>query len=572
MALLDKYRIVTIPDSAGTSLTRATISGLTPAALEAYSNTEHALARVIAESLEARAVGVTPSSLDVLLKSRIKEVGKQAIMERKVGTQSIILPYTYRTRQTNIASEYFNIVSGEANANAGTTVGGVVYPASAWDIVVNTGPSAYASELTDLHRYFPVGNYIYTENLDSAGAAGSRTAYMTAHKVIAASTTGGVTTVTIAAPYTASGWSALTSGQKAVFQPTFGVVQIGTNNVRDEEAYAQNQVAEKSMSLIVDWHQTSRYTQSYNDEYAAVLKKIMDGEVNEYLKKFQWMDLAQQNKKQRVQFDKQWMRSVFYGQAISEKQTAETYAQLETVVDPDDGTVYGYKANALGLRTLLSAENQVIDAAGGPLDLDLLFQIAYDLKRNREANGGQVDCIDFMTDKDTANTIDIVLINYLRKTFGYVDQRYYTPGQVIDSAGLVNYKFKKYSIPSIGIDIAVFVDQYFTDRVTQFGNGSGGAQGSVDFRSRGRAIWAIDWSDFNIGVVGTNSAKREYRGETFSNANALFATVITPNTKHYDLRSTTWTTQLGDAKRSAVIENFSLEIAPSVTLNIGVPA
>jgi hypothetical protein len=565
MALTDKVRIVTIPDSAGTSLTRATITGLTPARLEAYANTEHALARVMAEAVEARAVGVVPSALDDLMLSSIREVDKKTIARKNVPGQSIILPYSYRTRQANLASEYFNIASGEAHPTAGA--GGI--PASAWNIVVNTGPSAYKSDLTELHRYFLPGEYIYVENIDSAGVAGARTAYMTAYKVIAAVTAIGVTTITIAPNLTAAGWAALSAPQKAVYQPTFGVVQIGTNNVRDEEAYAHNQVAEKSMSLIADWHQCSRYTQSYNDEYAMVLKKIMGGEVNEYLKKFQWMDLAQQNKKQRAQFDKKWLRSVFYGQQISEKQTVETTDELDQVVDPDDGTVYGYKANALGLRTLLAAENKIIDAAGGPLDLDLLFQIAYDVKRNREVGGSAVDCIDFMTDKDTANLIDIVLLNYLRKTFGYAVQQHYQAGQVLDGSGLVAYKYKKYSIPSIGIDIAVFVDQFFTDRVTQFGNGTGGAQGSVDFRSRGRAIWAIDWSDFNIGIVATNSAKREYRGQTYSNANALFATVITPNTKHYDLRSTTWTTQLGDASRHAVIENFSLDVAPSVTLSIG---
>ena len=136
---------------------------------------------------------------------------------------------------------------------------------------------------------------------------------------------------------------------------------------------------------------------------------------------------------------------------------------------------------------------------------------------------------------------------------------------------MVAFTYKKYDIPTIGFQIAVFVDQYFTDRATFFGDGSGGLNGSVDFKTRGRAIWAIDWTDFNIGIVATNQAKREYKGKVFSEANALFATVITPNTKHYDLRSTTWTTQLGDAKRHVLIENYNLTTAPSVTLSVGAP-
>lgn len=563
MSLLDRTRIVTIPDSCGGTLTAATIDGLTPSRLEAYSNTEHALARVIAEAAEARAVGVVPRSLDTLLMSRIKEVGKGQLMEKKVGTQSIVLPFTYRNRQTNTASDYFSIVSGEANANAG--VGSM--PASAWDIVVSTGPSAWKSDLVALERYFLPGEYVFVENMKE-GAAGTNTAYMTAFKVIASVNVNTSTAkITIAPNLTATYWGTLTEAQQAVYQPTFGVVQVGVNSVDDRESWCYNQVAEKNGSLLVDWHQTSRYTQCYNDEYLRILNEIMKGNVNEYLKKFQYMPLAEQNRKQRMKFDAKWRNSIFYGQAISEKQTAETYDELDQVVDPDDGTVYGYKANALGLRTLLAAESQVIDAAGGPLDLDLLFTLLYSIKRNREANGEVVTVIDLMTDKDTAHLLHIVLTKHLQDTFGYNVTQFYQPGKVIDASGVTNFTYNKYDIPEIGFQIAIFVDSYFTDRVTNFGDGSGGSNGSVNFKSRGRAIWAIDWSDFNVGIVATNSAKREYRGKVYADANSLFSCVITPNTKHYDLRSTTWTTQLGDAKRHVLIENFSLDTCPSVTLS-----
>lgn len=568
MALLDKHRIVNVPDGCGGTLTAATITGLTPATFEAMANTEYNLARVIAESLEARAVGVVPRSLNELLMSRIKEVGKGEIQKRKVGKQSIIMPFTYRRRRTNVASDYFSITGGTANVNAGTTTGGVTYPTSAWDITVGLGPSPYASSLTSIEKYFLPGQYVFVENLDDAGAAGARTAYMTAFKIIrAVNATSTTATITIAANYTTAGWAALSAGQKAVFQPTFGVVQIGTNNVNDFESWCYNEASELSQSLIADWHQTSRYTQCHNDEYDRILNEITNGKVNEFLSTFQWMPLAEQNKRHRLQFEKKWMNSIFYGQRIDEKQAPDTYDELPQVVDPDDGTVYEYKANALGIRTLLAAESQVIDAAGGPLDLDLLFSLAYDIKRNREVDGSTVTVVDFMTDKDTAHAIDIVLLKHLRDTFGYNVTQFYEPGKVLDASGVVKFTYKKYDIPQIGFQIAIFVDQYFTDRVTQFGDGSGGSNGSVDFKSRGRAIWAIDWSDMDIGIVATNTAKREYRGETYANANSLFSCVITPNTKHYELRSTTWTVRLGDAKRSLMIENFSLSDCPTLTLN-----
>lgn len=569
MPLLDKHRIVSVPDSCGGTLTAASITGLTPARFEAMASTEYNLARVIAESLEARAVGVVPRALHELLSSRIKEVHKDEIQKKKVGRQSIIMPFTYRRRKTNVSSDYFRITAGVVNPNANTTVGGIAYPNSSWDITVTAAtPSQFASALTNVERYFLPGQYLFIESKDTGASAGSQTAYSTAHKIINAVNVSSTTAkITIAANYTSAGWTALTTPQKAVFQPTFGVVQIGTNNVNDKEAWCYNEVAENVNSLIVDWHQTSRYTQCYNDEYARILKEITSGKVNEFLSTFQHLPLAEQNRKQRLQYEKKWMNSIFYGQRINELQDPATFEQLPQVTDPDDGTVYEYKAGALGLRTLLAAEGRVIDAQGGPLNLDLLFQLAWELKQYRETDGSNVEVIDFMTDKDTANIIDIVLLKYLRDTFGYSVTQFYKPGEIRDASGTVRFSYKQYDIPTIGAKIAIFVDSYFTDRAMQFGDGSGGNNGSANIKSRGNSIWAIDWSDFDIGLIGTNSATREYRGEAMANVNSLFSCVITPNAKHYDLRSQTHTTRLGDAKRSLVIENYNLTTCPTLTLS-----
>lgn len=555
MSLLDRNRIVTIPDSCGGTLTAATITGLTPARFEAMASTEYHVARLIAESTEARAVGVVPRALQELLMSRVKEVGKTEIQKRKVGKQSIIMPFTYRRRKTNVNSDYFKITAGAAAAGAGT--GNI--PASAWAITVAVTDSPWASALSNIERYFLPGQYLFVENLDSTAAAGSKTAYLTAYKIIsAANASASTATVVIAPNYTAAGWTALTTPQKAVYQPTFGIVQIGTNSVADQESWCYNEVAENVNSLLVDWHQTSRYTQCYNDEYSRILKEIMSGKVNEFISDFQQLPLAEQNRKQRIQYDKKWMNSVFYGQRINELQTPDTYDQLPQVVDPDDGTVYEYKANALGIRTLLANESRVVDAKGGPLDLDLVFSIAWDIKRNREIDGGSVEVVDFMTDKDSANLIDIVLLKYLKDTFGYSVTQFYKPGEVRDASNQVRFTYKQYDIPTIGCKIAIFVDQYFTDRAANFTGANA---------TRGRALWAIDWSDFDIGLVGTNSATREYRGEAMANVNSLFSCVITPNAKHYDLRSQTWTTRLGDAKRHSVIENYSITACPTITLS-----
>jgi hypothetical protein len=81
----------------------------------------------------------------------------------------------------------------------------------------------------------------------------------------------------------------------------------------------------------------------------------------------------------------------------------------------------------------------------------------------------------------------------------------------------------------------------------------------------------MDWSDFDLSIVGTNSAKREYAGKVTADARTEYSCVIALNTRHYDLRSTTWTLQIGDAKRSVMIENFNLDEIPTYTLDSAAP-
>lgn len=564
MALTDKVRIVSIPDSCGGTLTAASITGLTPAVLSSYSKIEHDKARVIAEAVEARTIGVVPKTLNDLLFSRITEIDKAALNKRSVAGQSLILPFSYRNRRTNLGHEYFNISAGVATTGAGT--GSI--PASAWDVTVNVGASPRASALTDLHRYFLPGEYVYVENVKNSGVAGvDRDKRVTAFKIVAASTVSGVCKVTLAANRTPAWWSASSSPEKAIYQPTFGVVHIGTNSIGDHESWCYNQPSEFSRSMIIDWHQTSRYTQCYNDEYERILGELLAGNVNQVEKNYNWLSMKEQNARQRKVYEDKWAKDLFFGDVIDEKQqNPELYASLPPVVDPEDGTVYGYKARALGLRTLLANESRVVDMHAGPLDLDMLFSLSYEVMRNRKATGDSVDVIDWMTDKDTAQLLNIAFIDFLKKNYGVSTTQFVEQGKVLDGVK-VAYRYNRYTFPGIGFDIAVFVEEFFSDRVLAFANG---ASGSVDFRASGRSIWLIDWSDFNIGVVATNSAKREYKGKVTAEANSLFSCVIALNTKHYDLRSTTWTTQLGDAARHLVIENFSLA-RPTITLNPAAP-
>lgn len=554
--LLNKVRYVSIPDGSS-NLTRANFTGMTPDRFQAMATTAYNEAKLLTQAVEARAVGVVASSFEELLNSRIAQIDKKAIQEKKVPQGSIILPFSYRQRKANTPQDDFNIVAGASDTT---------YSTHGWKITVKFSPKWAATwggaVPTFLARYFLKDEYIYAEFVNSAGTLGTdRDVRLTPFKVVATADVDGSGNngayVWIEPCVTTTTWTGLTAAQKAVHQPTHGYLHLGTNNVADEESWAKNQASDLSKSLLVDWHQTSRYTQHYNDVYADTLKRVLNGDVNDYQTAFANLSLADQNKQQYARYKRKWLNSVVYGQAINENQTVEGYNNLPQVVDPENAALYAYKANALGLRTLLANENQVVDLHGADLDLKVVFDLAWKLKRNREATGESHEVICFQTDKDTASKIDVQILTACKNFYGENITRFYEKGEVRANDGEIRYVYKKYDLPGQDFQLAIFVEKFLTDRLYNFGDGTGGAEGSVNFKQAGRAMWAVDWNDFNIGIVATNSAKREFKGDTYANAFELYSAVITPNTKHYDLRSTTWTTQIGDAKRSLMIENFN---------------
>ena len=128
-------RVISVSESCGCTLTRATITGMTPNAFEALGTQEVDFHRLIGQAAEARMIGVPERPLRDLLMSNIKNI-KGALGKEPVQNQSVILPYIYRTQRTNVNSNYFSIEAGAAPVYAGA--GSV--PAHAWNVTVNTGP------------------------------------------------------------------------------------------------------------------------------------------------------------------------------------------------------------------------------------------------------------------------------------------------------------------------------------------------------------------------------------------------------------------------------------------------
>lgn len=551
-------RIINVSSSAGCTLTRASIQGMTPNDFEAQGFKEIGMDKVYANLREARVAGYRESTLQMLLMSRISNI-KSSLTKTKIPpSESVILPYVSRRQRRNINSNYWSITAGAPTPGAGT--GDI--PTAAWDLTVTNNPSPLANTLQNLDKYFLPGKYLFVEYSDATTSV----AYSNAYKIIAAATVAGVTKVTVTPNYTRDGWNALTAPQKLVFQiggvnggnAAAGTIgYLGANSVSDFESWKGQDVAENTNSLIHFWLQTSRLVFEYNDQYLEALDAAL---TSNYFKLFRQLPLAEQKRIQQAKFDRDMMNSAFYGQQISEKQNVETYNQLDQVVDPaNPNCVLEYKANALGFKTLLSNCGRVLDHQGNPLNLDSLFNTLYYIARAREADGTQVEVIDIGTDKDTSGMILDIMVQYYKAKHGVNYTRFYQPDQALKFNDEVMLKYNLYQLPPEfgGYSFAVYTDRFWDDKLAAMGGAN-----------RGRTLWILDWSDIELGVAATNSRM------TMTNiADQLYNYVIKPNIKHVSLNSMTWSAIIEDPNRHYIVENFS-NACPKLTVagcNVSTP-
>ena len=362
--------IVKVDSSGGCSLTSASFTGMSPNEFQALSGKETNLAQVIAGTAEAKALGVKERGLSMLLKSSIKGI-KPPLNNTTFSEQSIIMPYIQRPQRRHLNADYFRITAGVQTPGRGA--GGI--PSDAVDFTVQlSGNSVWESPIKNIERYFLPDFTIFVLTWDDATNRTSKTYQYRIHA--AANVDADNATITVVPLGKTPAPS--TTGNI----PDFGTVQIGANNISDWEYHCQNQPTNNNRGLISNWFQTSRTSRCVSEVYKETLAKVMSGKLNAWDQHFNYLSLADQNKQQAMLDDEAWLKAVFFNDYISDKQAVETYDQLETVEDPEQaGCVMEYKANALGIMTMLGENNRILDMNGGAIDMEDLFEQVYYLKK-----------------------------------------------------------------------------------------------------------------------------------------------------------------------------------------------
>jgi len=539
-------RYVAVDASCGCALTRASIVGMTPDTFEAQGATEVYMDRVISSAAEAVVAGYQEKFLESLLNSRMVPI-KGELARAPIKNESIILPYIYRRQKRNINSNYWLVTAGEDNDGEGLHSG-------AWDVTVSNNPSKYGTPLTNIERFFLPGRYVLIETVD----ASTKAAYAMQFKIIASVNDGSDATLTLEPNYSDAGWSGLTSDQKKAWQPTAGLLLNLANSVSDYESWCYNDPSDNPNMLLCYWLQTSRETSCVNTEYLMALNAAL---TSGYWKQFKQLPLAQQKVQQQAQAYKAWLNSVFFGQRINENQDVNNYTNLPTVVDPNatDCTLE-YKANALGFEQQLIDCGRYGDLAGNPLDLADLFDLSYDMKRAREASGGTIDRIEWATNRTNAGRIFTTMLNFFKAYYGVDNTRFYKPNEKLTFEKQVMLNYDLYEIPAEfgGFELVIWHDDYFSDKLLAAGT-------DADQINRQRTMWALDWSDIQLGIADSNSVQRVSPDPA---TDRLYNCVIKAVQNTYILKSKKWTSIIEDPLRHYVLKNFSGDCPVLATDNV----
>jgi hypothetical protein len=576
-----------VDGSTGCTLTKADIRPFTKDDFAAQDMKEVGMDRIIAGTKEARMIGVPQRSLMDLLLSRHAPI--------RTGSpgpdQSIVAPYRLVPRRTIVNLNYFLVTAGSATAPVDpATPFPSSLPATAYFLTVKISTGGFGSAVKNIERYFLPGMYSYVEttarhvgsdwqtfvgggNIDSSvGPIGFR--------VVAAvgKAADADTAYVVVAPVdfqsyetSVSAWNTFkadTSGSPSPAQRvsatlvTKGTLLLGVNSVSDKEVWCYQQPALNNLGLIEYWRQTYRWTHQYNDAYIEALSAPL---TSEFFKKFRTLPIAEQ-RRQQEQLMQQWLyNTVFYGQRISDKQTIATWNQLPAIDDlTNPGCTLEYKSNTLGIRTQLGECGKILDLNGGALNFDTLFELCYNLKRERGNDGTDVQVIDFMTDRFTKSKIRDMMVRYYKAKYG-VDslQINMQLGQkLVDSVTKRTvFDYDQFDLPDQGVSFSLFTDTYFDDRISA----SSSLGASSGTKNRARSLWAVDWSDILIGVHGNRSVTRQT-----NKADDIYNCVIDPNVNHYKLNSRTIEVQVGNTNRHLVIENFG-DTCPTVTVPVCAP-
>ena len=344
--------------------------------------------------------------------------------------------------------------------------------------------------------------------------------------------------------------------------PTSGLVLIGSNNVHPAESWCYNPANINPTKYVPYWFQHMRRTRCISSEYRKVFADLMAD--NAWYAAFQDLPIAERNRQDELNYQKQWVHTFFYGRPYNSNQTLALWGDLPQIasatgaaVDPGtDGQLQAYRANLVGVYEQLKSCTQYGDSAGSPLEIeDFLEGTIYDIMRARESRGRPARSIDIYTDSTTAGEFLVAFIAYANNVLGsgVMHVNFIQEGQ-----NDFGFNWKTYTLfkKPQGVKINIITNEFFDDQLNLFTDAA-----LINQASRGRFLAVLD-----VGAGGSmypallGSSRKTFKTgqlEDLAKIDESFACVMENPTFERSLTSELWTAIVECPKNSWWQENFS---------------
>lgn len=479
------------------SLTKSAIKGLTPTEVKALftDGTQwHEMTAMLRTQFEMAACGVRRFGLyDWIMSSNRPGMGKLIQTLKRDKGSSLVQPFIMGRQMSVVNQDYWVITTGYATGSYTPGTTGPLSSIAGVDRIIRV-VAAYGVPLDE--KYFLPKHQIYILNLSGGGSA-----LMGQWSVVEAAVSDDGSYMDIAL-------DSLNSSDTSTVDetPTTGLVLVGINNVHDVEKYCYNPVNVNPIKFVPFWYQPRRRMRRVDSSYMEVFEKLMQD--NQWFAQFQDIPLAERNRQDELNDQKQMVNSWFFGRPYGLAQRLEgspfwtSLPQILSLsgasIDPGTGgQLQAYRANMIGIYPQMQACNRVNDLQGQPLNIRTWAETQiYNVYRSRTSQGRPARSIDVYCDSITSDQFMVAFIAYAKGKLGDIVRIQVPeasglnamPYQVSEGANEWGFQWRSFRLyRPLGVTVNIITHEFFDDLLNTFTNLSTGQQSD-----RGRFLLTLD--------------------------------------------------------------------------------
>lgn len=391
-------------------------------------------------------------------------------------------------------------------------------------------------------RWFPAGMRVFIEGRTSGG-----TETQTAWQVVSASNP---TATSIRLILSSKNLNSHLSDAELT-SPVKGVLTRGLPNIRDEEVWCATDPGLNTRQMTPVWHETNRLSLCFDELYEQRSRLLRAN--NPRFREFGDIQTLQRNQQALENYRDSEVNQWFFGKAEPNQDMTnwQSLEQIEYPADavlanPFEGRCVGYRASNIGYYEQLAECGRIFQAQGRRLNLFDLMKHLYQIKRQRQQNGGTVKRIEIFVDSFFRYQIQLGIIAMVNQVSGGAAR--YNFNIVALNQNHMGFDFDVYRFSYPGVEVAFLSHEFFDDRV------SANIDATIDSATAAkRWMWILDFADIKTLILATNrvtNSSGTVQEQSKVSTDAMCKMTVPKQT--WEHTSKTWTSYLECPARSSI--------------------